>query len=302
MNAGDARPKAMCFKKPIVVVKQVPAGELGGVATKPYTKTLVSFQSTGVTNISGVNNLPLENLYVTVKSRGKTPNRRYWGIEQNKKRATYLGHYYGVDNVDHMIKNAKIRYTTWKYWHAPFLHALSVAVIAAYNMYVECCKGGFDEKWFIAETDRLSFRDFWLELSRQMLTYGPRQQMYRGDENFRTVPKLGGKRKVGVRARYWKGEKGGVSIENFKIAKTSTRYSPSRLYSPLDDLEKHIASNLRRHHPGECAVCGRSTYWKCGLCNKRICLGAGGKGCQIALHNDSMFGLARCDFSEVLGG
>ena len=68
VNAGDARPKAMCFKKPIVVVKQVPAGELGGVATKPYTKTLVSFQSTGATNISGVNNLPSANLYVTVKS------------------------------------------------------------------------------------------------------------------------------------------------------------------------------------------------------------------------------------------
>jgi hypothetical protein len=43
-------------------------------------------------------------------------------------------------------------------------------------------------------------------------------------------------------------------------------------------------------------------YWKCGLCNKMICLGAGGKGCQIALHNVSMFGLARCNFLEVLGG
>ena len=32
------------------------------------------------------------------------------------------------------------------------------------------------------------------------------------------------------------------------------------------------------------------------------CLGAGEKGCHIALHNDSMFGLARCDFSEVHGG
>jgi hypothetical protein len=37
VNAGDARPKAMHFKKPIVVVKQVPAGILGGIPTKPYT-------------------------------------------------------------------------------------------------------------------------------------------------------------------------------------------------------------------------------------------------------------------------
>jgi hypothetical protein len=42
---------------------------------------------------------------------------------------------------------------------------------------------------------------------------------------------------------------------------------------------------------------------KCGgLCNKRICLGARGKACQIALHNDSMFGLARCDYKDVLKG
>ncbi len=160
MNARDAWPKAMRFKKPIVVVKQFLAGELGGIAMKPYTKMLVLFQSTSATNISGVNNLPSANLYVTIKSQGKTPNHRYWGIEQ-KARATYLGHYYGVDNVNHMIKNAKIRYTTWKYWHAPFLHALSIAVIVAYNMYVECCEGGLDKRRFIAEKDCLSFIDFW---------------------------------------------------------------------------------------------------------------------------------------------
>ncbi len=47
VNTRDAWPKAMCFEKPIVVVKQVPDRESGGVAMKPYTKTLVLFQSTG---------------------------------------------------------------------------------------------------------------------------------------------------------------------------------------------------------------------------------------------------------------
>jgi hypothetical protein len=69
----------------------------------------------------------------------------------------------------------------------------------------------------------LSFRDFRLELSQQMLTYDPRQQMYQGDENFGTVTKLG-KKKRGGRVHYWKGEeKGRVSLENFKIAKSSSR-------------------------------------------------------------------------------
>jgi hypothetical protein len=103
-------------------------------------------------------------------------------------------------------------------------------------------------------------------------------------------------------AQYWKGEKGGVSIENFKIAMPSTPYSSSRLCGPLDDLEKHMASNVWKPHSGKCAVGSRRTYWKCWLCNKRICLKARGKGCQIALLNDSMFGLARCNFLEVLGG
>ncbi len=108
VNANDARPKAMCFQNPIVAIKQVPTRGDGEATTKPYTKTMVLFQSTGATNICGINNFPSADLRVTVKTRGKGPARRVWGIEQNKARATYLGHYYGVDNVNHMIKNAKI--------------------------------------------------------------------------------------------------------------------------------------------------------------------------------------------------
>ncbi len=177
-----------------------------------------------------------------------------------------------------------------------------MVVIAVYDMYIECCEGKLNKEWFIAEKDCLSFRDIWLKLLQQMLMYDPHQQMYRGDRTFRTVTKLGGKQMMGGRAQYWKGEKGGVSIKNFKIAKSSTSYLPSHLYGLLDDLEKHIASNIWKHHVGKCAVCSRSTCWKCGLCNKRICLGARGKGRQISLHNDSIFGLARCKFLEVLGG
>ena len=186
VDASNALPRAMRFENPIVAVKQVAATPTAeeGTTSKPYTKTLVSFQSTGTTNIIGVNNLPSASLYATVKSRGKKPNKRYWGIEQNEARATYLGHYYGVDNVDHMIKNAKIRYTTWKYWHAPFLHALSMSVIAAYDMYIECCEGGLDSEWFVEAKDRMTFRDFRLLISEQMMTYDPRAQLYHGDENF----------------------------------------------------------------------------------------------------------------------
>ncbi len=203
--------------------------------------------------------------------------------------------------MDHMIKNVRIRYTTWRYWHAPFLHALSMAVIASYDMYIECCQGGLDPEWKVDEKSRMSFRDFRLRLLEQMLTYDPKDEAYQGDVAFRWVTKLG-KRKKGGKVTYWKGAKGGVSIEKYKITKSSTRSSPLCLCGPLDEFEKHAENIKRKPHAGDCAVCGKRTYWFCGLCNKRVCLRTGAVGCHIDLHNDSMFGLTKCDFSELKGG
>jgi hypothetical protein len=75
----------------------------------------VSFQSTGPTNISDVNNLPSLQLYVTKRKRGREAVKRVWGIEQNEAHTTYLNHYYGMDVADHIIKNTANKYITWKY-------------------------------------------------------------------------------------------------------------------------------------------------------------------------------------------
>ena len=71
VKPGDARSKAMRYQNPIVVVKQVPAT----ATTKAYTKNIVSFQSTGATNIAGVNNLPSAQLYVTSRERGRVKQK-----------------------------------------------------------------------------------------------------------------------------------------------------------------------------------------------------------------------------------
>ena len=111
-------------------------------------------------------------------------------------------------------------------------------MIAAYDMYIECCEGGLDAEWSVDKKNRMSFRDFRLRLSEQMLSYDSQNQSYKGDEAFRAVTKLS-KQKREVKA-YWKGENGGVNLKNFKIAKSSSRHSPSRLCGPLDDLDRHI--------------------------------------------------------------
>jgi hypothetical protein len=99
----------------------------------------------------------------------------------------------------------------------------------------------------------MSFRDFRLRLSEQMLTYDPKDEAYQGDVAFRRVTKLGKRKKWG-KLTYWKGEKGWVSmIGNYKIAKSSrrTRSSPSHLCGPLDEFEKYAESIKRKPHAGD---------------------------------------------------
>jgi hypothetical protein len=134
---GDEMAKTMRYENPIVGVRQVKATKV----SKSYTENIVSFQSTEPTNISGVNNLPSLQLYVTVKVRGRGGEKRVWAIEQNEAQETYLNHYFGTDVANHMIKNTANKYITWKYWRAPYLHAQSMGIVAAYDMYKECCDG-----------------------------------------------------------------------------------------------------------------------------------------------------------------
>ncbi len=52
-----------------------------------------------------------------------------------------------------------------------------------------------------------------------MLTYNPKDQLYSGDEIFRSFTKAEKQKREGGRT-YWKtDEKGGVSVESFKIIK-----------------------------------------------------------------------------------
>jgi hypothetical protein len=62
VQPGCPKAKAMRFEMPIVAIKQVPV-PADDESAKAYTRTMVSFQSTGATNICGVNNLPSVSLY-----------------------------------------------------------------------------------------------------------------------------------------------------------------------------------------------------------------------------------------------
>ena len=146
---------------------------------------MVSFQSKGATNLLGVNNLPGISLYFSKKERGQKSEKRKWGTEQNEARETYLHHYNAVDQADHMVKNASSKYITWKYWHSPYLHAISLGLVVAYDMYLDCAEGFLDDEWKVDKKNRMNFQSFRAKLSQQMLMYNPQFKEYYGDEMFR---------------------------------------------------------------------------------------------------------------------
>jgi len=296
-DSSDPRVKVMKYQQPICCIKQIPATE----STKAYTKTLVSFQSTGSTNIAGVNNLPSLSLYVMEKSRGRGGAKRKWGVEMNEAREIYLTHYSGIDAADHMIKNAGIRYITWKYWHAPYLHALSLGVIAAYDMYRECCDGDLDADWEIPERKRMSFADFRLLLSKQMLEYSPANNEYAGDEKFRDNTRATKKRRLttGENESESTFPDTGVTMDNLEVA------SRSRLCEPCPKLRSHFQHIQKASNDKPCEVCGRKCRYWCTLCKKQMCTNPGrmwdGAQCAFLYHSEEFFGLSLSDWKDVQG-
>ena len=296
-DSNDARMKVMRFENPICVTKYVAAT----ATTKAYTKNLVSFQSTGSTNISGVNNLPSLKLYVAKRNRGRGKLKRTWGIEMNEAREIYLNHYSGVDSLDHMIKNAGIKYITHKYWHSPYLHALSLAVIAAYDMYNECCDGELDASWKIDVKDRMSFAEFRLKLSGQMLQYNPLENKYAGDITFRDFSQSNrSRRSNGSQATVETFPDTGVTMDNMAIARMVGRFC-----DPTQAIRVHFQHIFKTNNPSYCEVCGEKCYYKCRLCNKTMCVMPGkrweGARCAFMYHSEEFFGLSRSDYKDVQG-
>ena len=306
VDTSHLRCKAMRFENPIVAIQQCQAKD----ETKAYTKTFVSFQSTGGTNIIGVNNLQSVKLYVGRKERGrkKAGTKRVYGIEQNEARETYLNHYYGCDNADHMIKNAGNKFISWKYWHAPYLHAQSIGIIAAYDMYIECCEGGLDATWKVDAKKRMTFAQFRLRLSEQMLQYNPVTNLYPGDNMFSTNKSSKKKRRAKSdesdddARRIVKTKTTGVTMENYEAAVES-----GRLCGTAEELREHFYSvnQDKGNNRKPCEVCGESTIWRCELCNKPLCTKDkkkwNGAKCIFQYHNHDFFGLSRSDHNLLHG-
>ena len=148
---GDKVARFGRFNNPITVVKTFvvpppitapPEDDPSALPPAPitFTRVHVSFQSTSSCNISTVGALNANSLFVVKKERGRGEQKRHWGIEMNHARQLYLATYGRIDTIDAQIRKCRMYYRSWKYWHAARLHGHALAVVMAYDMYLECVR------------------------------------------------------------------------------------------------------------------------------------------------------------------
>ena len=307
---ATAKSRVARFHQPVVAVKLVKAAN----GNNMYRRVHVSFQSTSSCNISTVNALSSCKLQVEKRERGVSANKRTWGIEMNSSRSLYLRTYSRIDSIDHLIKNCKLSYRSWKYWHAPVLHATGLAIVTAYDIYLEACEGNLEKDWKLVPVDFWTFRE---KLSSQMLEYDPVGRRYPGDDEMRACTQQSKDARrltfeeeeenekpspaTRKRGRPKKADDKQLDREKeFKRAKTG-RGENSRLCGDLSRLKKHIKSAKHSiKHPKKCKVCGGDAYSMCGICGVFLHYSPmkgkyAGKNCFHDYHDDGFFGLARDD-------
>ena len=240
----------------------------------------MSFQSTSSCNISTVNALSNCELFVSKRERerGFGANKRTWGIEMNSARELYLATYSRINLIDHLIKNCRLKYRSWKYWHSPMLHATALAIVIAYDMYLEVAEGKLNSDWKV--TYPVYFWTFRDVLFLQMLQYNPKDCIYPGDYSMHVCTKQNksqrdGKKKSRQDLEYnetddtsetaSKKGRGRPSVSSKQKQKEAQEFNRarygrgdnSRLCGDLSRLDKHIKSvETSLKHPKACKVCG----------------------------------------------
>ena len=279
----------------------------GNIQFPAFQIALVSFQSTGSTNFMSVNSVKGTDLYCKTKTRGRGDSARSWGIEMNQSRETYLETYGGADHVDHEIEIANIFFVSWKYWHAPFRHAIAMAVVFARHLYMDCATGAVDTAWRIPQKDLPTSLDFRLDLSKQMLEYRPRYRLYPGDERMRVATQQHVERRTDSgKKRAKRNNSAREGSDRLPTIDCILKLRKSRLCNQnYDQLKKHFKSVKRKAtNSSKCVVCGKLSWHECGKCGQTVHVmdpngakqfGPGNCRCFLLLHDETFCGLARCD-------
>ena len=286
-----------------------------------WTRVHVTFQSTSSTNISTVNAINENQLFVRKKEQGRGEGKMHWAIKMNEACQLYLATYGRVDTIDSLINCCNLYYCSWKYWHSCKLHVHALGLVAAYDMYKEVvlegwASFGFASKKEAAKKCHLDFHTFRDRLSFQGLRYQPEECKYPGDRQMRvntkrgrgSAPKQGEKRARG-RPRKTVTPNGAedvaVVVGKVTLAQLDEAKGPNgRICGDLTEFLLHKTSLVPVKFSLTCKWCGQGAYTKCGICNmpchddpkKGACEGL---QCFTHLHNEHRFGLAMTDCKLV---
>jgi hypothetical protein len=295
------------FNHPITAIKEVPAdGE-----KQAYTHAHVSFQSTGGTNLSIVNGLNENSMYIRRRYRGKGKGKRQWAIEMNDGRDLYLKTYWRIDGMDHLIQNCRMFYRSWKYWHAPMIHGKAMAVVVAYDMYQECCTGALDPLWKVNRpVDFWTFCDI---LSVQMLEYSPTRRKYPGDNAMRLATQQHASVRFHDPEQPITTTRGrptnNIALQQYLKAKQDAWKAGGkypRLCGDITMLTEHATTFELQARDHICVVCGEKCYAECKECGVHLHPpfsrrgNSEGKLCFFDWHNDCCLGITKHDHETLL--
>eukprot|EP00957_Ditylum_brightwellii_P080302 6107668-Ditylum_brightwellii.AAC.1 len=65
----------------------------------------------------------------------------------NEVQQFYLKTYGIIDTIEHYLKNTRLGYVYWKYWHSSMFHGTSLASLLSYDICKEVCEGKLDAAW-----------------------------------------------------------------------------------------------------------------------------------------------------------
>ncbi|KAG7374512.1 hypothetical protein IV203_013607 [Nitzschia inconspicua] len=286
-DPGSKPAKCARFSRPVTAVKVYEIDATDANDNKQYyTRVHVSMQSTSSTNFSTVNAMNENKKWIAKKDRGRVQNKtkRVWGIEMNTARQLYLKTYGQIDTVDSMLRRCRIYNKSFKYWHSSKNHALAMAVVLAYDMYLECTTETPCHEFFqFDDTTRLKlskgplkFHDFKDKLSIQMLTYTPVNVFYPGDRNFREVTEMTIARRNARKRRATTTETmptatiGMLNDEQFAMMMKKRKVVRSRFCGDLTKYKQHLASKETTNTRNNCFVCGDKTKTRCALTKRYI--------------------------------
>jgi hypothetical protein len=185
------------------------------------------------------------------------------------------------------------------------LHGKAMAIVVAYDIYLELTEGGVDPAWKLDKKETVDFYVFRETLSRQMLAYTPKAFKYPGDDKFRDYTAVAKAKRARSPVPPPPTVDGDIEPTDAGVTAEALTAHGARLCGFLDDINEHFDSCQTMEEKGKklkCVFCGICTYQFCHLCGVAVHkfakpnIGDGVTSCFFRYHDSGCFGLARNDW------